>query len=122
MEASVLDTEQASDYLIYRGRCKELAEAAVTADSSLILVRGYYYCPLWGKQGHWWAKKPDGTIVDPSVKQFPSSGAGEYEEFDGYFNCSECGGRIHENDAHIDGMHVFCSIECHGRCVGLIES
>ena len=41
-----------SDYLTYHGRCKELAEEAVTADPTLRLVRGHYHCPIWGKQAH----------------------------------------------------------------------
>ncbi len=63
-----------SDYLEFRGKCKELAEEAIRADPSLRLVRGFYHCPMWGKQAHWWAVKSDGTVVDPSVKQFPTAG------------------------------------------------
>ena len=39
-----------TDYQKYRGKCKELVEAAIIADSSMRAVRGYYHCPLWGKQ------------------------------------------------------------------------
>jgi hypothetical protein len=121
MISNEISQERQNDYLKYRGKCKELAEAAVAADPSLRLVRGYYHCPLWGKQAHWWAEKTDGTIVDPSVKQFPSCGEGEYEEFDGYILCDECRKRIHESEARIEGRYAFCSYQCLYKFVGLIE-
>jgi len=31
----------------YRGKCKEYCDAAVAADSTLTLVRGHYWCPVW---------------------------------------------------------------------------
>lgn len=39
-----MDTE--TDYMKYRGKCKEMSEQACLLDSSLTLVRGYYYCPV----------------------------------------------------------------------------
>lgn len=111
-------TEQ-TDYLKYRGKCKELSEAECAKDETLRLVRGYYHCPMWGKQCHWWCVKPDGTIVDPSVNQFPTRGAAaDYEEYDGTIECEQCGKRVTEDDASVDGHHVFCSSECYARCVG----
>ncbi len=106
-----------SDYLEFRGKCKELAEQACAADPTLMLVRGHYICPLWGKQAHWWAARPDGSVVDPSARQFPSAGTGEYEPFDGWHECEECGQRVKEEDAYIDPPHLFCSYTCYGRCV-----
>jgi hypothetical protein len=72
-----------SDYIKYRGKCKELAEQAVIDDPALRLVRGWYVDPLWGKEQHWWTVRPDGTIYDPTKLQFPSKGTGEYIEFEG---------------------------------------
>jgi hypothetical protein len=110
---------QVSDYLEFRGKCKELAEASVAADPSLRVVRGFYHCPMWGKQAHWWAVKPDGTIVDPSVKQFPTAGAlAEYEEFDGCIECEFCHKSVSENDAYYVLPHAYCSYECYGHDVG----
>ena len=105
---------EASDFGKYRGRCRQLSEEAVAAEPTLTLVRGYYHCPIWGKQGHWWTKRPDGTIYDPTVSQFPSGGLGEYEEFDGYFNCGHCGKRVAEDDeeAHRNGNYIYCSGAC----------
>lgn len=103
----------------FRGKCKELATAAADADSSLTLVRGYYHCPFDGKQGHWWCKKPDGTIVDPSSQQFKDRGAaGEYEEFDGSFECEECGCPVKESEIKFTvGRRVFCSYNCYGKYI-----
>lgn len=106
-----------SDYTKYRGRCKEMSEAAVADDPTLRLVRGWYHCPIWGKQPHWWAERPDGTVVDPSARQFPSKGIGEYEEYDGTIECEQCGRVVAEADAYFDGHHAFCSYSCYGACV-----
>jgi hypothetical protein len=109
-----------SDYLKYRGRCRELAEAEVAKDPSLRLVRGYYHCPIWRRKlQHWWAETPDGDVVDPSALQFPSAGAGEYEEFDGIVECAECGKQILEETAYIEGRYAFCGYNCFGKFVGL---
>jgi hypothetical protein len=110
-----------TDYEIYRGKCREMAEALIKQNPDLRLVRGYYHCPLWGKQPHWWTVKPDGTIVDPSAAQFPSYGAVEYEEFNGMVRCEECGKELTEKSAYIENNHVFCGGKCYGRYIGLGE-
>ena len=108
-----------TDYEKYRGKCLEFCEPMAAADPTLTLVRGFYVCPFEGKMQHWWLKKEDGTIVDPTVRQFTSKGVGcEYIEFDGYIECEQCGKRVHEDEACIDGHHAFCSNRCYGRCVG----
>jgi hypothetical protein len=108
-----------SDYLIYRGRCKEMADNEIKNDPSLRLVRGYYRCPIWGIQPHWWCVKPDNTIIDPSVRQFPTAGIGaDYEEFDGFVNCEYCSKRVSEDEIYRDGHHAYCSGECYGHDVG----
>jgi hypothetical protein len=108
-----------TDYMTYRGRCKELSESACATDPSLRLVRGFYYCPIWGKQAHWWAVKPDGTIVDPSVKQFPTAGAGaSYEEFDGTLECEYCGQPTDVDEGYRVDHHFYCSDRCYARDIG----
>ena len=108
-----------TDYLNYRGRCRELAEAEITKDATLVLVRGWYLCPLWGQQAHWWCRRPDGTIVDPSVKQFPTAGVGaEYIEFDGMIECEYCHREVKEEDAYMYAHHAYCSYACFGHDVG----
>ena len=89
------------------------------SDPSLRLVRGFYHCPLWGKQNHWWCVRSDGTIVDPTVKQFPTAGAGaEYEEFDGRIECEYCTKKVPEVDAYMVDQHAYCSGTCYGHDVG----
>ena len=110
-----------SDYMKYRGKCKEMSEALVKADPSLRLVRGHYYCHAWGEQPHWWCEDKDGNIVDPTKDQFPSKGHGAYVEFDGNMNCDECGKDMVEKDAIImgNGNYAVCSNRCAMRLVGL---
>ena len=107
------------DYARYRGKCKEMSEALVAANPTLTLVRGHYHCPFWGEQAHWWTRKPDGTIVDPTKDQFPSKGIGQYVEFDGNVECSNCGKLMCEDEASYESRYAFCSYECHGKFVGV---
>lgn len=109
------------DYMKFRGKCRELSEAAVAADPTLRLVRGYYWCPVWNTQeAHWWTVRADGTVYDPSAAQFPSRGLGTYTEFSGLVQCAECGKEMPESDAHFDSRYAFCSGECNGRFVGVL--
>ncbi len=101
-----------SDYAKYRGKCLTLSREAVSADPTLILVRGHYLCPFWGEQPHWWTTRPDGTIHDPTKSQFPSNGTGDYIPFDGYITCESCGKRVLEADGTFNGQHTYCSGEC----------
>jgi len=101
------------DYTRYRGKCKELSEAAVEADPTLTLVRGWYDCPFWGRQQHWWTKRPDGSVYDPTKNQFPSKGIGSYIEYDGVLECEYCSKQVAEGDAYIVEHHVYCSGECY---------
>jgi hypothetical protein len=114
--------EDLSDYLKYRGKCKEYVEKAVKEDPTLLAVRGFYYDAAWGRQAHWWCLKQDGTIFDPTAKQFPSKGYGVYEEFDGFIECEECGKTVHESKAIIvgNGNYAVCSYECNLKLVGLL--
>lgn len=108
------------DYTKFRGKCREMSEALVKSDPSLTLVRGYYHCPIWGKQQHWWTKTPTGVIIDPSVRQFPTKGIGaEYEEFDGMVECEECGKTMKEIDANFIGRYPICSTRCGRKLVGV---
>lgn len=111
--------DEMTDYLKYRGKCKEMSEELVAKDPTLTLVRGHYLCPFWGEQPHWWTEKTDGTIVDPTKLQFPSKGLGEYIPFNGMVICAECGKEIHESKADFASNYAFCSYTCHGRFVGV---
>ena len=108
------------NYQMYRGKCKEMSEALCEQDNSLTLARGFYYDPFWGKQPHWWCKRPDGTIVDPTEKQFPSGGIPVfYEEFNGICECSECGAEKPEAEMRFESSYAFCSGTCLLKFVGL---
>lgn len=109
-----------SDYKKFRGKCKELCEEAVASDPTLTMIRGHYYCPIWNTSDpHWWCVRPDGTIHDPSARQFPSKGHGEYEPFNGMVSCAECGKEMEEAHASFHGNYAFCSTPCAMRFVGL---
>lgn len=112
--------DEENDYLKFRGKCREAAEAAVLEDPTLRLVRGHYHCPLWGtEEAHWWCVRPDGSIFDPTARQFPSKGLGEYVEFNGVVECAQCGKEIPEAEARFDSRYAFCSSACNMRFVGL---
>ena len=109
-----------TDYMKYRGKCKQMSEALIKDDPTLTLVRGHYFCPIWNtNEPHWWCKKEDGTIVDPTARQFSSKGHGIYEEFDGNVECAQCGKVVAEKDASFMSNYAFCSTSCNMRFVGL---
>ncbi len=114
------EDEIAAGYDEFRGKCYELVRAAITADPTLIPVRGHYMCPLWGDESaHWWCLRPDGTIVDPAARQFPSAGAGFYTPFSGMCVCSHCGKEVPADEAQHASNYSFCSNRCYGRFVGV---
>lgn len=108
-----------TDYRKYRGKCREFVEELVEKDPTLTAVRGHYICPMWGKQAHWWAVNTSDQIVDPTAKQFPSKGMGEYIPFNGMITCEQCGKEVREDEAHINGNYACCSYACAMRLVGL---
>ena len=108
-------------YKTFRGKCKELSEAACAEDPTLTLVRGHYFCPLWNTdEPHWWTVRQDGSIYDPSKLQFPSAGNGIYTPFNGVVCCSECGKEGTEETMSFESNYAFCSYRCHGRFVGVL--
>jgi hypothetical protein len=107
-----------ADYREFRGKCRELCEAAVKADPSLTIVRGHYFDWQWGEQPHWWTVRKDGSIYDPTARQFPSNGSGAYVPFSGVVECAECGKQMQESEAEFGSNYAFCSYVCHGRFVG----
>jgi len=109
-----------TDYEKYRGKCKEMSEALIKENPELRLARGWYHCPIDGKEQHWWCEDKEGNVIDPTVKQFKTKGAAAYyEEYRGILECSECGKEIKEEEADIEGRYCFCSLKCHMRFVGL---
>ena len=119
MATKSTESEQ-SDYLKYRGKCKEMCEQLITEQPELTLVRGHYVCPVWGSQEHWWCIDIEGRVIDPSVRQFPTNGIGaEYIPFNGIVTCEECGKQLPEEDAQFMGNYPVCSSKCGLRLVGL---
>lgn len=102
------------NYLKHRGKCKQYCEEALLADSSLKIVRGYYYDSFWGKQPHFWIVREDGSIYDPTKLQFPDQN-GFYEESNGIFNCGHCGANVKEEVGYIVGNYIYCDYTCYGR-------
>jgi len=112
--------EEETNYMKFRGKCRGMCVEACNNDKSLTLVRGHYFCPIWNKnEQHWWTVREDGSIYDPTCKQFPSSGMGVYTPFNGYIECSQCGKLVSENEARFEGRYAYCSYECHGKFIGV---
>ena len=110
-----------SNYKKYRGKCKQFVYEAVKNDPTLKAVRGFFHCVFDGKQAHWWCIRQDGSIFDPTVKQFKGGGVcGEYEEFDGTMPCAECGRKIQEAEFIMlgNGNYVVCSNKCACKFLG----
>ncbi len=106
-----------SDYLKYRGKCKEFCEELIKNDPSLTLVRGHYDCWSWGMQAHWWCVDKEGKIIDPTVDQFLKPHVGEYIPFNGMVECEQCHKQVKEEDAYMNGHHAYCSYVCAYRDV-----
>ncbi len=58
------------------GKCASVVKAMAEAFPELRVVKGHVFT-TWGKRAHWWLTTPNGTIVDPTVRQFEA--VGEYE-------------------------------------------
>ena len=110
-----------SDYIKYRGRCKEFCDELIESNPDLRLVRGYYYEPLWDREEeHWWCVDINNEIHDPTKKQYPSGGIKEfYREFDGTLECEECKKIITEDQIVSIGRYAVCSNLCAHKLVGL---
>ena len=106
------------------GKCREHAAAMARAFPGLRKAAGFYHCPSWGRREHWWCVEEDtGRVVDPTAGQFPSRGAGEYEELDlddpadrarvptGV--CMDCGEPVYR-------METFCSNLCEERTMAYL--
>ena len=110
-----------SDYIKYRGKCKELCDKLIEEFPHLKIVRGYYYDPIWNrKEPHWWCLNEKGGIVDPTYKQFAAGGIKEnYEEFNGLVCCENCGKETKEEEIIECGRYPVCSTSCGMHLVGL---
>jgi hypothetical protein len=64
------------------GQCREVTERMAADFPELIRVRGHYYDIAWGEREHWWLMTAEGDVVDPTARQFPTKGSGEYVPWD----------------------------------------
>lgn len=91
------------------GQCARATQSMVVVFPELRRVCGHFYDLRIGEREHWWCVAPDGTIVDPTLIQFPSGRLGAYVELDPNEprptgKCPNCGEYIY------DGRYV------HERC------
>ncbi len=118
-----------------RGHCRMATGAMIEAFHELRQVRGYYLCPHWGEQQHWWCVALDGSVVDPTAHQFPSKGQGLYRELAGdelpVGKCMDCGSDTfsYEVDGNGDrtgqpNVHApeFCDAICKQRTVNYMNT
>lgn len=95
-----------------RGKCRQVSEAMQKAFPELQLVAGFYECPVWGDQEHWWLMTPENEVVDPTVLQFPSGGFGVYRVLDPderpVGKCMNCGGYVYRGSP----SDYCCSDKC----------
>ena len=95
------------------GQCDQYALGLASVFPSLVAVRGFYHCWVFGRRTHWWCVNEFGQIVDASAMQFPSRGAGRYEivadadlaEKVPTGRCMDCGADVYRNA-------TFCNAEC----------
>ena len=100
------------------GKCESVAKAMAAAFKDLKIVKGHYYCAIWGRRAHWWLVDSAGEIVDPTLRQFPSAafaGPEWYEELDESAPrptgiCMNCGAEC------FDGEH-YCSDRCRSALI-----
>ena len=118
MEEKYLNWINENVYESY-GKCTDVTLQMSKVFPELKRIRGFYYCPIFGKREHWWLVDIYGNIVDPTKKQFPSGGVGVYEEWIEGSNeptgkCPNCGGYCF-NESYC------CSQECHNEYVQSIK-
>ena len=110
-----------TNYLKYRGKCKEYCEA-LYKEKGYRMVRGWYYDPIWNREeAHWWCVDSEGRIHDPTSAQFPFGGIQyNYREFDGFYMCEQCGKQVAEEKViSMGNSHIVCSSICARQLVGV---
>ncbi len=93
------------------GKCAEATIEMKNRFPELKRVRGHYYCVIWGERTHWWLVDEENNIVDPTAIQFPTKGAGIYDEIDETGpiptgKCPNCSEYCYDNN-------YCCSESCH---------
>lgn len=102
-------------------QCAEVTLKMQEAFPHLIRKRGFYICPFWGERTHWWLQEEDGTIVDPTARQFTlSNGTGEYKVLERDEDCPT--GVCMDCGAHVYRHQTFCSVRCERTYTNYINS
>lgn len=101
------------------GLCGSTTLEMAEAFPELQRMAGHYICPLAGTQPHWWLLTPDGEIIDPTARQFPSQGQGEYQPWPAEQPlptgvCANCGEYAYDHQ-------TCCSDECSRAYVLYLE-
>lgn len=101
------------DHAAAYGNCAEVTARMVEAFPDLRRVSGFYHCWAWGRRQHFWCVTNVGEVVDPTARQFPSAGAGDYQEVTNPSEvptgvCMDCGADVYEGA-------TFCDDECERR-------
>lgn len=103
------------------GQCEKVTASMLEAFPELTRVRGHYQCPVWGERAHWWLTAPDGSIVDPTVMQFPSRGCGDYEPWDDSKElptgkCMNCGGYAYRSESSCGSQRCKSELSAYYGC------
>ena len=102
------------------GNCFSVTLNMQEAFPELRQVSGFYFDALWGRRTHWWLQTQDGQVVDPTARQFPTKGSGEYQEVVDTSEiptgvCKHCGCDVYNHD-------TFCSERCEAATANYIRS
>ena len=106
-----------------RGQCENAVKEMVAAFPELRMAKGHVETE-WGKDAHWWCVAPDGSIVDPTVSQFPW--VLDYEEYRAgdkirIGRCTDCGEPIWAVPGD-DTRPDFCNDNCATSYVAYINA
>lgn len=99
------------------GKCREACEAMAKEFPELRIAKGHADTLGWGRRAHWWLVADNGSIIDPTRKQFP--GVYNYDEWEPgkevcVGKCCNCGGEIWE--AVQDLEHIENKMLCGPSC------
>lgn len=91
--------------------CEKYTTDMLKAFPELTRVRGHIFVDFWGRdREHWWLTAEDGSIVDPTVSQFPWSPLNEYKPWNE--GAEEPTGKCRCCGAYTFGGEDACSKEC----------
>ena len=102
--------ENYPDYESTYGQCIQATKSMTKAFPELRTAKGFLFDAQWGRRQHMWCVAQDGSIVDPTKKQFPCPV--EYDEvLPGDESRIPTGVRMDCGDDVYNG-DTFCSEEC----------